>query len=71
MALGCLRVAGLLAPLCEGCPFPSWASRGPVHRAMSYEPFSRMAGAAPLASRGSAAGDVELALAALLLSAGR
>ena len=39
-----------LALWLEGCPFV--ASRGPAHRAMSYEPFSRMAGAAPLVSRG-------------------
>ena len=38
-----------LALWLEGCPFV--ASRGPAHRAMSYEPFSRMAGAAPRAAR--------------------
>ena len=58
--------------LCVRAALPFVASRGPAHRAMSYEPFSRMAGAAPLVSRGSAPPEsVELALAALLLSAGR
>ena len=37
------------------------ASRGPAHRAMSYELFSRMAGAAPLAAR-SLRGSVLLGL---------
>jgi len=60
-----------LALWLEGCPFV--ASRGPAHRAMSYEPFSRMAGAAPLAVKLSRlisfVGRALLAL--LLLSAGR
>ena len=35
-----------------GLPFlPFAALIGPAHRAMSYEPFSRMAGAAPRAAR--------------------
>ena len=53
-----------------GLPFLPFA--GPALFIPSYELFSRMALAAPLALRGSAPPEsVELALAALLLSAGR
>ena len=63
-----------LALCAGGLPYPfSWRLAGPAHRAMSYEPFSRMAGAAPLAVKLSRlisfVGRALLAL--LLLSAGR
>ena len=45
-----------LALCAGGLPFPFVASRGPVHCAMSYELFSRMAGAAPLAARSALEG---------------